>query len=62
MNNRIKYFIGKDSSCHNYLVPVSMRVSWEKWLELDEDDERSWTPLEGVIAIDGISEVEFYLE
>lgn len=37
-----RYFLGSDNSGHNYLVLVEKRKEWFEWLDIPEDDERSW--------------------
>lgn len=36
------YFLSQDNDSHWYVVPVSRRTDWEKWLELDPDNESAW--------------------
>lgn len=40
--NEPRYFLDQDQSCHWYLVPLENSQEWEDWLEIDEDDEKSW--------------------
>ena len=37
-----RYFIGRDSDGHEYLVEAEMRFEWQKWLDIPEEDVRSW--------------------
>lgn len=48
-----RYFLGHDNSGHDYVVPVSRRDEWFRWLEIPEDDERSWEVPEYAKRIDG---------
>lgn len=31
-----------DNSGHEYVIPQSKRLEWESFLEIPEDDEKSW--------------------
>lgn len=48
-----EYFFSQDNSTHWYVVPVSKRKEWDKWNNLDEDDEASWEVPEYAKAIGG---------
>lgn len=37
-----RFFVGHDNSGHEYFVPVSRTDEWYAWVEIPEDDERSW--------------------
>lgn len=37
-----KYFLDTDNSSHWYLIPMENEKEWNKWVNLDEDDEKSW--------------------
>lgn len=37
-----RYFVGIDNSSHRYLVPLAKRDHWNKWVDLPEDNPRSW--------------------
>lgn len=39
-----RFYLSRDQSSHWYIIPYARRAEWDKWLELPEDDERSWTP------------------
>jgi hypothetical protein len=54
-----QYFLTTDHDCHWFLVPVDKRKSWERWCDLPENDEHSWTPPKYAIAIDGPQSVKF---
>lgn len=58
----IKYFLGRDNSCHWYLVQSEFRDEWEKWIELSEDDPKSWDVPSFAKGIDNPSEIDFFLE
>lgn len=47
------FFFDQDSSCHWYMVPERIRAEWDKWNELDEDDEAAWEAPEGVVMLGG---------
>lgn len=58
-----KYFLDRDGSCHWYIVDADKRKEWYEWIELYEDDERSWEAPEYAKSIGGNpSRIEFYLE
>lgn len=48
-----RYFVGRDSSGHRYLVPFDRRREWMLWADLPEDDERSWNVPEYANRLDG---------
>lgn len=37
-----KYCLEQDQSSHWYVIPVSKREHWNTWVNLPEDDEKSW--------------------
>jgi hypothetical protein len=49
----MRYFLGYDCSGHEYAVPVEHRAEWFAWLEIPEDDERSWSVPDYATALDG---------
>jgi hypothetical protein len=49
----MKYRLYTDNDGHWYKVPVEQTEEFDSWLELDSEDEASWTPPEGCIEIDG---------
>ena len=48
----MKFFLDQDNSSHWYIVEASKRAEWEAWLEIPEDDERSWEPPECAERLD----------
>lgn len=48
-----RYFLDQDNSSHWYLVDASRRKEWSAWLELTEDDERSWELPDFAERLDG---------
>lgn len=48
-----RFFLATDNSGHWYIVPASKRRAWEKWADLDEDDERSWESPKFAQAVGG---------
>lgn len=42
MDKEERFFISSDNSGHNYLIPLDRRVQWLKFLDIPEEDERSW--------------------
>jgi hypothetical protein len=59
MENRTKYILGQDNSCHWYLLPADKKEEWEEWLDISEEDERSWTLPEFAKFIDGWHKLSF---
>jgi len=59
MTNHKKYILAQDNSCHWYLIPFENKVEFDEWLEIDEDDERSWTPPEFAKEIGGWHKLTF---
>ena len=53
MTKKQRYFLDEDESYHWYLVPVSMRATWDRWRDLDHDTEEAWDAPEGVTRLDG---------
>ena len=49
----MEYFLSQDNSCHWVLVPQPIRAWWFKYLEIPDDDERSWVYPEGCIDVGG---------
>ena len=43
----------KDNDCHRYQIPRNKKEDWYKWLEIPEDDERSWDVPDYAERIDG---------
>ena len=56
-----QYFLGIDNSAHWYLVEQDIREEWNRWCDLSEDDEASWTPPKGAERIDSPSDIVFAL-
>ena len=48
-----RYYLDADNDSHWYIVPVRLRAAWDAWLNLDREDENSWEPPAGAIAIGG---------
>ena len=48
-----RFFLSQDNSGHWYIVPCAIAKEWEKWCELPEDDEASWNPPKGALAVGG---------
>jgi len=38
------YFLDSDDDGHWYVVKECYRQKWDEWRNLDENDERSWSP------------------
>lgn len=55
----MKYFLDQDESCHWYVIPAQYRKEWEDFLDIPEDDERSWDVPGWAVAIDHASSIEF---
>jgi len=41
-NRPKRYFLDQDNSGHWHLILDSHRRDWERWCDLDEDNEESW--------------------
>ena len=52
----MEYFLSQDNSGHWILVPQPIRAWWFKYLEIPDDDERSWVLPEGCIEVGGAPE------
>lgn len=37
-----RYMLQQDNDCHWYVIPTDKEVDWNEWLEIPDDDERSW--------------------
>lgn len=37
-----RFFLDQDNDCHWYLIPACNRKDWDDFLDIPEDDERSW--------------------
>jgi hypothetical protein len=58
--NEERFYFSRDNSGHWYLVPVSGREAFERWANLDEDDEKGWDPPEWVRRLNGsLSRITF---
>lgn len=47
----IRYFFDQDSSSHWFMVPESIRETWEAWRYLDDSLQEAWTPPDGAIPL-----------
>jgi len=47
------FFIGTDCSGHEYIVPFAKYDEWNEWVDIPEDDERSWEEPSYAIRLDG---------
>ena len=54
-----KFRLAEDNDGHHYVIPSDKTSEWEDWLEIDGDDERSWTPPEFAKEIDGPHKLVF---
>ena len=48
-----RFFLGCDSSGHDYLVPVERREDFNRWSDLPEDDPEGWEEPSYATRIDG---------
>ena len=51
--NEEEFVEAKDNDCHRYKIPKDKEDDWYKWLEIDEDDERSWDVPDYAERLDG---------
>jgi hypothetical protein len=49
----VRYRIVGDNSGHEYFIPVDRSGDWDKFMAIDEDDERSWDVPKYATRIDG---------
>ena len=49
-----EYMAVKDNDTHRYQIPRSKKEEWDAFLEIPEDDERSWDVPEWAERIDGM--------
>lgn len=48
-----EYFLGCDNSSHWYVIPARCEREWDDFVNIPEDDERSWSPPIWAIPIGG---------
>lgn len=51
--NKQRYKLVSDQSCHDYVIPVEKSKEWYDFLELPEDDPKSWDVPEWAKMIGG---------
>lgn len=56
-SGRQKYFIGSDNDGHYFIIPVSRRKEWDSWIDEEDGNYPDFAE-----PIDGVNQVEFYLE
>lgn len=49
----MKFYLDTDQSSHWYIVPLDKQAEWNAWLELDEDDPKSWEAPEWAQMVGG---------
>ncbi len=59
MTNQQKYALAQDNDCHWYIIPFEKQKEWYEWVEIDSDDERSWTPPDFSVCIDSPNSIMF---
>lgn len=47
------FVLRQDNSSHWYLIPYDRVDDWNRWSELDEDDEASWDAPEWATPVNG---------
>jgi hypothetical protein len=61
VNTNQKFFMDTYDGDH-YIIPVDRAAEWNEWLEIPDDDERSWQVPDFVYAIGGCpTQVQFTL-
>jgi hypothetical protein len=50
---RKTYFLSQDNDAHWYLVDNAIRNRWFAWLDIPNDDVRSWEVPEGAERLNG---------
>lgn len=48
-----RFYLARDNDGHWFVVPIANREDWRTWLDLDGDDERSWTVPDFAEPVDG---------
>lgn len=48
-----RFFLAQDNDCHWYVIPEENRKDWERWVDLDQEDEDSWTVPPFAIRVNG---------
>jgi len=48
-----RFKIVGDNSGHEYYIPVDCSSDWDTFMEIPEDDERSWDVPQYAVRIDG---------
>jgi len=48
-----EYIIVSDNDCHRYIIPYIKKNEWDKWQDLDPEDEKSWETPDFAKEIDG---------
>ncbi|MEM9745041.1 MAG: hypothetical protein AAF918_20375 [Pseudomonadota bacterium] len=54
------FMMVQDNSCHWYLIPAEYLEAWDDFLDIPEDDERSWNVPDWAREIDGPHLTVFY--
>ena len=49
----MRYTEVTDQSSHHYYIPIQNINHWRLWMELDEDDPKSWETPKYAVRIDG---------
>ena len=57
-----RYFLARDQSSHWYVVPVSKKLEWSEWCDLDENDERAWNAPEWAQSVGGAPSLVTFTE
>lgn len=47
------YFLDSDNDGHWFIVPLSKNEEWDKWQDIDCDDEARWTVPNFAIPVNG---------
>jgi hypothetical protein len=58
----VRYFLSSDNDGHWYVIPESHRQNWDKWVDLDSDDEESWNVPEYAKEVNGSPSLVTFLE
>lgn len=53
MSEMERFFLGQDNDCHWYVIPDARRDEWHTWLNIPDDDERSWDAPEWAKPVGG---------
>lgn len=48
-----RFYLDTDNDSHWFIIPLTRKAEWEKWLELDQDTEAAWLAPKFAIEVGG---------